>query len=122
MAHQRGFAREDEANYIAYLTSTYHPHKDFQYSGTLLALIHSMNAMYRYDKEKHSKLKSEYGAGLTRDLINMNNYWKKFEGSIERASTKMNDMYLKSNMQQDGVHSYGRMVDLLLAEQRSKVK
>jgi hypothetical protein len=28
----------------------------------------------------------------------------------------MNDSYLKANSQQDGVKSYGRMVDLLLAE------
>lgn len=122
MAHQRGFAREDEANYIAYLTATYHPHRDFQYSGTVLALIHSMNAMYKYDKELHGELKKEYGDALKRDLIFINNYWKKFQGPVEKASTRMNDIYLKSNMQHDGVYSYGRMVDLLLAEYRDKSK
>ncbi|MBB6215700.1 hypothetical protein HNQ80_001789 [Anaerosolibacter carboniphilus] len=120
MAHQRGFAREDEANYIAYLTSTMHPDVDFQYSGVLLALLHSMNALYIHDPESFLKLKSMYSEGLQRDLENLNAYWKKYEGPIERATTKVNDAYLKSNMQEDGVHSYGRMVDLLLAEQRSK--
>ena len=42
MAHQRGFAREDEANYLAYLTTSKHPDVDFQYSGHLMALSHAM--------------------------------------------------------------------------------
>jgi hypothetical protein len=120
MAHQRGFAREDEANYIAYLTSTMHPDADFQYSGVLLALLNSMNALYTHDPDGYFQLKSLYGEGLQRDLVNLNAYWKQYEGPIERATTKVNDAYLKSNMQEDGVHSYGRMVDLLLAEHKSK--
>ena len=44
MAHQRGFAREDEANYIAWITCSSNDNPEFKYSGTLLALIHSMNA------------------------------------------------------------------------------
>ena len=32
----------------------------------------------------------------------------------------MNDAYLKSQGQKEGVRSYGRMVDLLLAERRAR--
>jgi len=32
----------------------------------------------------------------------------------------VNDLYLKSNRQNDGVYSYNRMVDLLIAEFRTK--
>jgi len=116
IAHQHGFAREDEANYIAYLTSINHPDRDFQYSGTLLALTHSMKALYKYDKERYHTLRDRYSEGLNRDIEAINNYWKRHEGTIERASTKVNDIYLKSNQQRDGIYSYGRMVDLLLAE------
>ncbi len=122
MAHQRGFAREDEANYIAYLTSTAHPDKDFQYSGSLLALIHSMNALYRYDQEKYMELQDSYSDGLKRDLSHIHNFWNQFEGPVERTTTKINNAYLKSNLQEDGVYSYGRMVDLLLAEHRKKTQ
>jgi len=34
LAHQRGFAREEEANYVGYLACRAHPDRDFQYSGT----------------------------------------------------------------------------------------
>ncbi|GAA0179155.1 DUF3810 domain-containing protein [Clostridium sediminicola] len=118
MAHQRGFAREDEANYIAYLTCMYHPDFDFKYSGSLLALIYSMKALRQTDYDKYSLLKENYSDGVKRDLIYLNQFWGQYEGKVEKASTKINDSYLKSNGQENGVSSYGRMVDLLLAERR----
>ncbi len=116
MAHQYGFAREDEANYIAYLTCSMHPDVDFQYSGNLLAIIYSMNALYKYDAHRYWMLYENYSDGIKNDLKNISAYWSHYEGPIEKASDKLNDTYLKINRQQDGVRSYGRMVDLLLAE------
>jgi hypothetical protein len=116
MAHQRGFAREDEANYIAYLTCKMHPDVDFQYSGTLLALIETTNALYNQDPSAFKELRSKYSDGLIRDLGAINEYWEHYEGPVNEVSNKINDAYLKANNQSDGVQSYGRMVDLLLAE------
>jgi hypothetical protein len=122
MAHQRGFAREDEANFIAYLTCKAHPDSDFQYSGYLLASIHSMNALYNYDRESFTSLSTKYSDGVRRDMNDINKFWKKYEGPVEKISNSINDAYLKANMQNDGVYSYGRMVDLLLAEYRKELK
>lgn len=119
MAHQRGFAREDEANYIAWITSRSNDNPEFKYSGTLLALIHSMNAFFQSNPEKASELLYTYDEGVARDLQNLSDYWKKHEGRVEEVASDVNDAYLKSNRQEDGVRSYGRMVDLLLAEQKA---
>lgn len=120
MAHQRGFAREDEANFIAYLTCNLHPDAQFQYSGTLLALIHSMNALYKYDKNKYIQLRKKYSDDIVRDLKFIDEFWESYEGPVERATSKINNAYLKSNYQEDGIYSYGRMVDLLIAEYRAE--
>ncbi len=119
MAHQRGFAREDEANYIAYLSCLQHPDPNFKYSGTLLALINSMNALSGYDYDKYQKLKQEYSEGVTRDLAAIREFWQQFQGPVLRVSAQVNNVYLKFNNQQEGINSYGRMVDLLLAERRA---
>lgn len=119
MAHQRGFAREDEANYIAYVVCTKHPDVDFQYSGTMLALIYSMNALADTNYNDFKELTSKYSPGVKRDLVNDNEHWKKYEGNAEKITNNVNNAYLKSNGQKDGTLSYGRMVDLLLAEYRS---
>jgi len=116
MAHQIGFSREDEANYIAYLACKSHPDPDFQYSGTLSALIYATNALYQYSPEDYFELRESFSAGVARDIKASNNYWEKYETQLQDLSSSINDAYLKANMQNDGVRSYGRMVDLLIAE------
>ncbi len=116
MAHQRGFAREDEANYIAYLTATMHPDPDFQYSGTLMALRYTMSALFRADNDRFNELITTYSDGLRRDLDYIASFNQSNRSIISRISTEINNLYLKANAQQDGVKSYGRMIDLLMAK------
>ncbi len=118
MAHQRGFAREDEANYIGYLTSIMHPDYDFRYSGTMAALQYSMNALRRQDMDRYKRLKEEYSDGVARDFQAWYEHCKQHEGFVSRTTDRINDAYLQANAQSDGVRSYGRMVDLLLAHYR----
>ncbi|HHV29414.1 DUF3810 domain-containing protein [Acetivibrio mesophilus] len=120
MAHQIGFAREDEANFIAYIACRNHPSPDFQYSGTLSALINATNALYRYNQDEYFKLRNSFSEGIIRDLTASNSYWEKYETPVQDFSSSVNNTYLKANMQEDGVRSYGRMVDLLIAEYRSQ--
>lgn len=121
MAHQLGFAREDEANYVAYITCSMHPDDDFRYAGALFALSYTMNAVYQQDKEAYRDFYSRLDEGAKRDLAENTKYSKKYEGPVGDAFTKSNDIYLKANNQKDGERSYGRMVDLLLAEYRYKL-
>lgn len=120
MAHQRGFAREDEANYIGYLACRLHPDADFRYSGFLGATIEAMNQLFRYDPERAKALAAGYSDGVRRDLIEVSDYWRAHEGPVSEATDRVNDSYLKANGQPEGVMSYGRMVDLLLAEFRAE--
>ena len=114
MAHQRGFAREDEANFIAFLVSTMHPDKNFQYSGYILALSHTGRALYKEDQELYKTLNSKKSDKVKADDNYIMKFWDKYSGKIEEISSKVNDTYLKSNGISDGEKSYGRMVDLLL--------
>ncbi|MDD3297928.1 MAG: DUF3810 domain-containing protein [Firmicutes bacterium] len=122
MAHQRGFAREDEANYIGYLASIMHSDPDFRYSGTMVALQYSMNALARQDRERYNSLKGEYSDGMVRDLNAWNEHCRKYEGFVRETTDRINDAYLQANAQSDGIQSYGRMVDLLLAHYRDVTK
>lgn len=117
-AHQHGFAHEDEANYIAYIACMNHPDADFKYSGSVLALQHSMNALYSADSDRYFELMKLYSDAYQRDLKKQYEYWKQFQGPTRDVADKINDTYLKLNGIQDGTKSYGRMVDLLLAEYR----
>jgi hypothetical protein len=52
------------------------------------------------------------------DLALNSAYWKKFDTGVGKVAEKANDTHLKMNDQKDGIQSYGRMVDLLLADWR----
>jgi len=120
MAHQRGFAKEDEANYIAYVTCINHPDVYFKYSGTLSALTYSLNELQKIDNEKFEELLFSCTSGVLNDLNYKKRIWKGYSGAIESIGNAVNDSYLKSQNQNSGTKSYGEMVDLLLAEQRKK--
>ena len=116
LAHLRGFIREDEANYLAYLACMASNSPDLQYSGTMLALILSGNALYRKNPDLYAGLRATYSDGIVRDMVANSAYWEKYQETvIGETASKANDAYLKANNQTDGVESYGRMVDLLLA-------
>jgi len=118
IAHRQGFAREDEANYIAYLVCSNSDDGYLRYSGYFLALEHAMKRLYEADRESYIKLRALYSEGVDADVKAKNAYWKLLEGPVEERVTQMNDDYLRAQGQDDGVHSYGRMVDLMLAQKR----
>ena len=120
LSHLKGFMREDEANYIAYLACTNSEDANLKYSGLLLAYTHSINALYRADPERFSDVRKKLCEQAQRDYAYHREYWKQFEGPVAKVSDKVNNAYLKVNAQKEGSRSYGRMVDLLLGEYRRR--
>jgi len=115
LAHTIGFAREDEAEFAGILAGIHHENPDFVYSAWLSAWVYTSSALARVDREAWVQLSAQLHPGVIRDLQARRAYWQQFEGPVREASTRVNDAYLRSNLQRDGVQSYGRVVDLILA-------
>lgn len=115
MAHQRGYSSENEANFIGFLTSIHHPDVDFQYSGYLMALTYTYNALAQNDVSLLKELSKELSEGVRKDMTYKREFWNKYQGTVNTVSDSINNSFLKLNGVSDGVKSYGRMVDLLLA-------
>lgn len=123
LGHLHGFMREDEANFLAYLACTSSDEPLLRYSGTMLALVYAGNALAGQDMELYGELWSKYHPGTVRDFADNSAYWDQYEDTvISETADRVNDVYLKANEQEDGVKSYGRVVDLLLAEYRENHK
>lgn len=121
LAHLRGFMREDEANFLAYLAGMKSEQPEIRYSSTMLALIISGNALYDQNPEYYFEIRELFSDGILRDIRANSEYWMKYEDTaISTISNRVNDTYLKANAQTDGVRSYGRMLDLLLAKYRKE--
>jgi uncharacterized protein DUF3810 len=120
VAHLRGFAREDEASFVGSLACRLHPDPDFRYSGQLVASIHVLNAVAAVDRGAWQRLDRERSAGTRRDLEALAAWAARYKSPVERFSERVNDAYLRSQGQAQGVLSYGRVVDLLIAEWRAE--
>jgi hypothetical protein len=120
IAHARGFAREDEASYLGYLACRLHPDPDFRYSGVLAAGLYAQGSLARADRAAHDRVETLRSAAVRRDLEALAAWSARHRGPVQAAARRVNDAYLRSQGQAEGVRSYGRMVDLLLAERRRR--
>lgn len=115
IAHTRGFAREDECNFFACLSCFVSPSADYRYSGTLMAYVYCSNALYAYDADMWAAAYQHLSDGVKRDLAERGRYWKQFEGEVQKAAEKVNHKFIQSQGVEEGILSYNRVVELLLA-------
>ena len=118
LAHQRGLAREDEANYAATVACRLHPAAEFRYSGALLSSAYVQGALARVDRPAAIALEGNRSPAVRRDLRALAEWSKRYRSRLSEVSNRVNDTYLRSQGQELGALSYGAMVDLLLAERR----
>lgn len=121
LSHLRGYMREDEANFIGYLACINSDMKEFRYSGYLAGWIYAGNALARTDMTTYRELIGSLDPQVLLDLNANNLFWDQYEGKVAETANKVNDTYLKANSQTDGIQSYGRVVDLMLAYYRDEI-
>ena len=115
LAHTAGYAREDEANFLAFLAGHCSDDDEYKYSAyvQMFSLVgHQLNAR---DADAYKEVAGRIHSGVWVDYRNQNIYWDQFKGKVQEISNKVNDTYLKVQKQEKGVQSYGEAVDLLIA-------
>ncbi|WP_312280033.1 DUF3810 domain-containing protein [Oscillibacter sp.] len=116
LAHQRGFASEQECNFIAVLACTVSGLPEYAYSGWLLGYVHLGNALYQADPDRWRVVYEGLPDTVRADLAYNNAYWAQFRDStVKKVSNKVYDGLLKGYGDENGMKSYGMVVDLLTA-------
>lgn len=122
LAHTRGFMREDDANFIAYLAARDSDNSFIRLSGEMNILAYALRAVRRTgDIEEYARLRSLVDQRVLNEFQRNAEHWRRFDTPVARAATIANDIYLRANAQQDGVQSYGRVVDLVFALYRDEI-
>ena len=106
----------------AYLACMESDNPFIRYSGVFRALNLSLNKLRDINLDAYKEITSSLSDEFYEDCATHAEYWEEFEKEpeIAQAATAVNNTYLKANNQSDGVQSYGRMLDLLLAYYREK--
>ena len=64
-AHQLGYAREQEANYLAFVHCIEQKNPYIQYAGYIFGLRYCYNALYQYNVEEARALSSKNSSGYS---------------------------------------------------------
>ncbi len=113
VAHQLGFAPEDEANFLGYLAAIHNDDIYFQYSGNIDALYYFLVELRRYDRNIYKNSLKKIHKGVLKNFREAQSFHQKYRFPIDFSKTY--DTYLKLNKQSSGLHSYNEMVKLVIA-------
>lgn len=114
-AHQRGYAREDEASFIAFLVCTTSRDAFVRYSGYLRGLRVLAALRTAVTPERYRAIVGQLDAGVRADLQETAAFWQRGQSlRLSRAADRANDTYLKANSVKSGTANYGEVVTLII--------
>ncbi len=115
MAHLLAIAREDEANFAAYLACDFSQDPTFRYSGNLEAFLFCADRLYEIDRASWSEVWRDASDTTRRDVERLSRAQEQRQGMAQQAVDAVNDAYLQSNGQEEGAKTYSQVTDLLVA-------
>ena len=115
LAHQRGIAREDEANFIAFLVCIESDDPYIRYCGYLNLCEYVLNSLYSANEDMWEETYKKLDNRAIYEMIAYNKHYEKYRDNVVgEISGAINDAYLQANGTQ-GTVSYGLVVDLAVA-------
>ena len=115
LAHQRGIAREDEANFIAFLVCSQSEDAYIRYCGYLNLCEYVLNSLYSANRELWETTYKKLDNLAIYEMIAYNKHYEKYRDNVVgEISGAINDAYLQANGT-EGTVSYGLVVDLAVA-------
>ncbi len=115
LSHQRGIARENEANFMAFLVSIESDDTYIRYSAYLNLYEYVMSALASADTELYIQAYAKIPAHVKGELAAYSAFYDKYRDSTASdISGAVNDTFLKIHGT-EGTKSYGMVVDLAVA-------
>ncbi|SRX75479.1 DUF3810 domain-containing protein [Aequorivita antarctica] len=113
-AHQIGYAAENEANFIATLSTLHNDDPYMKYTGYIFTLRYLINEVARRDEAKYEELLTTINPGILKSYEEMRDFWDSYQNPFEVFSKMFWDSFLKANNQSRGIMSYDYMVALVV--------
>ncbi|MFV0566268.1 MAG: DUF3810 domain-containing protein [Flavobacteriaceae bacterium] len=114
IAHQLGYAAENEANFLACLAAINHDDIYFRYAGYTFGLHYCLNEIYKRDKPLYEQLTATINKGILKNYQDIREFWQAHQNPAEPFFKLFYGNYLKANKQTKGLESYNYVVALLV--------
>ena len=119
LAHQRGIAKEDEANFIAFLICMESDDPYIRYSGAHSLYEYVASALASSDPERYASVYYTLPIEVRAEEEAYSRFFDRYRDSVAAdISQATNDLYLQSQGTAEGTRSYGMVVDLAVAYYR----
>ncbi|HEY5462434.1 MAG TPA: DUF3810 domain-containing protein [Hanamia sp.] len=115
MAHQLGYAKENEANFVGYLTAVNSDDTLFHYSVYFDLFLYANREVYYFDSVSSKKALDLLNPGVKNDILELRQFDLDHRSFIEPAITWLYGNFLKLNQQPQGMRSYNAVVGMLIA-------
>ncbi len=118
MAHQLGYATEDEANFVGYLAAKSSPDPQFQYSVYYDLFSYANSELFLFDSVAARENYKQLDTLVKRDIKTERLFWQHYENAIEPIITLLYGNYLKANNQPEGMKAYSHVTAWLIEYKR----
>jgi len=118
-AHQRGIAREDEANFVGFLACIMSDDPYVRYSGYLFASRQILGELSVRTPETTRQLVMRRSPGIVRDIEFINTYWQQYDGAAARVSERVNNTFIRTAGDKRGTAAYGASRSLIVLYARN---
>lgn len=120
MSHRMCIAIERDANFGAFLACQANSDKQFQYSAYFMAYRYCYDALYDQGSAEATTAAARLDAGVNENFRrDLDAYDQFFRDNVKKQSSKManriNDTYLKTSGDEEGIASYDQVADLLVS-------
>lgn len=115
MGHQLGYAKENEANMVAFLSGRVSDDVEFRYSAYWDVYTYAMRELRRYDTATFKQLRQTVHPQFKKDYRAYLEYIYKSRNIVEPLMSDFYDSYLKLNNQPKGKATYNEVVAWLIA-------
>lgn len=110
-----GYAKENEANFVAFLSSRQSADRDFLYSVYYNLYHYAVREVNSRDTIAAMSFRKRLHPQVLRDNEELKAYFISTQNRIEPLVTRFYDQFLKWNNQKAGVQTYNQVVALLIA-------
>lgn len=114
IAHQLGYAKENEANFVGYLAATASKDTAYHYSAYLDLFLYSNRDLWRYDSTSAKKYMNELLPAVKQDIKEWQAFIRRHRNPFEPVIRWMYGQYLKQNRQPQGILSYDEVTGMLI--------
>lgn len=116
MSHQRGIGKEDEADFAAFLVCIGSDDAYIRYCGYLEYYRNVVDRLYGADKDMWLEVRRKEDSRITNELSSFSTFFDKYRENVAaKVNDTINNAYIQSHNQPEGVKSYGLVVDLVVS-------